>query len=159
MKKLNILFAIFCSLMLCGCMKSFEGMMKPEASGGPYEVYLVMPNEMKGSAVHDTLVQILEYPMECTPHGDSYFKTHHISPENFATQVIRIVGNVVLVDIDPSNASEPFITMEKDKYSKTQLIVKAHAKSEESLAEYLPTIQEKLRNIFVSVELNRRINI
>ncbi|MCF0179450.1 MAG: DUF4837 family protein [Bacteroidales bacterium] len=140
-------------------MKSIDRMMKPDASGGPYEVYLVLPDEMKGSALSDTLTSILEYPMECTPHGDSYFKTHFISPENFSTQVIRIIGNVILVDIDPNNSSEPFITIEKDKYAKSQVIVKAHAKTEEALAEYLPTIQENLRSIFVNTELNRRINI
>lgn len=159
MKKLSILLAIFCSLTLCGCRKAIEGMVKPEASGGPYEVYFVMPTEMRGSALNDTLVEIFEYPMECTPHGDSYFKVHYLSPENFSKQVIRIVGNVVLIDVDPSNASEPFITIEKDKYAKTQLIIKAHAKTEESLAEFLPTIQEGLRSAFVNIELKRRIAI
>lgn len=159
MKKLNILFAIFCTLTLCSCMRAVEGLMKPEASGGPYEVYFVMPKGMENSALNDTLTQIYEYPMEWMPHFDPHFKVRHLTPENFANQVIRIVGNVVLVDIDASNASQPFITTEKDTYAKSQVIVKLHAKTQEDLAEFLPTIQDNLRNIFVGAELNRRINI
>lgn len=113
MKKLNILFAIFCTLTLCSCMRAVEGLMKPEASGGPYEVYFVMPKGMENSALNDTLTQIYEYPMEWMPHFDPHFKVRHLTPENFVNQVIRIVGNVVLVDIDASNASLPFITTEK----------------------------------------------
>lgn len=159
MKRLSILFAIICAVSLCGCKKTIDEMVKPEASGGPYEVYFVMPSELRGSALNDTLLEIFEYPMECTPNGDEYFKVHYLSPENFSKQVIRIVGNVVLIDVDPSNASEPFVTIEREKYAKTQVIVKMHAKTQESLAEYIPQIQEGLRQLFVNVELKRRIAI
>lgn len=159
MKNLRIVFAILLAVAFCSCKKTLDEMVKPDASGGPYEVYLVLPSEMRGTALNDTLKEIYEYPMECTPNGDEYFKIHYLSPENFSKQVIRIVGNIVLVDIDPSNASDPVVTLERDKYSKTQVIVKMHAKSVESLAEYLPKIQEGLRRVFVNAELNRRIAI
>lgn len=159
MRRLFILMAVFFALSLCSCKKTIEGMVKPEASGGPYEVYFVMPNELRGSALNDTLTEIYEYPMECTPNGDAYFKIHYLSPEHFKKQVISIVGNVVLIDIDPSNASEPVITVEHEKYSRTQVIVKMHAKSMESLAEYIPQMQEGLRRIFVNAEIKRRIKV
>lgn len=156
---IGLFLAILCSLSLISCKKTITEMVKPEASGGPYEVYFVMPSELRGTALNDTLLEIYEYPMECTPNGDEYFKVHYLSPDNFKKQVISIVGNVVLVDIDPSNASEPFVTIERDRYSKTQVIVKMHAKTAESLASYIPQIQEGLRRIFVNAELKRRIAI
>lgn len=159
MKKLGLVFAIICAFSLCGCKKAIDEMVKPEASGGPYEVYFVMPSELRGSALNDTLTEVFGYPMECMPHGDSYFKIHYLSPENFSKQVIRIVGNVVLLDIDPSNATDPVVTMERDKYAKSQVIIKMHAKTPESLADYIPSIQESLRRVFVNAELNRRIAV
>lgn len=159
MKKLIIFLAVFCTILLSGCKKSLDEMVKPDASGGPYEIYMVMPNELKGSAIDDTLKTIFEYPMECTPNGDAYFKLHYLSPENFESHVIRIIGNVVIVDIDPTNASEPIITLDKDKYSKTQVIVNMHAKDMESLATYITKLQVGLRQVFVNAEINRRIAI
>ena len=159
MKRLCYLLAILCSMTFISCQQAIKEMVKPEASGGPYEVYFVMPDDLRGSALNDTLLAIYEYPMECTPHGDSYFKVHYLSPEHFKKRVINIVGNVVIIDIDPGNASEPFVTIERDKYSKTQVIVKMHGKSMEDLAAYLPQMQEGLRRIFVNAELKRRIAV
>ena len=158
MRKLCVFAAIFCSLFN-SCNQSIKEMVKPMASGGPYEVYFVMPSEMRGTALNDTLLSVFEYPMECTPNGDSYFVTHYLSPENFSKRLLNIVGNVVLIDIDPSNASEPFITLEHDKYSKTQLIVKAHAKTQEDLADFLSQMQERIRDLFVKAEIKRRMSI
>ena len=158
MRKLCIITTIIISL--CNsCDQSIKEMVKPMASGGPYEMYFVMPAEMKVSALNDTLVSIFEYPMECTPNGDSYFKVHYITPENFSKRLLNVVGNVVLVEVDASNASEPFITMEHDKYAKTQFIVKCHAKTQEDLADFLSQIQERLRDMFVKAEIKRRMAI
>lgn len=159
MKRLVFVLFLLSSLFFSSCKQSIKELVKPEASGGPYEVYFVMPSELRGTALNDTLLEIYEYPMECTPHGDEYFKVHYLSPDNFKKQVISIVGNVVLIDIDPSNASEPFVTIERDKYSKSQVIVKLHGKTMEDLAEYLPKMQEGLRRIFVNAELKRRIAV
>ena len=76
MKKLCFLLSVIFSLSVTSCQQAIKEMVKPEASGGPYEVYFVMPADLRGSALNDTLLAIYEYPMECTPHGDEYFKVH-----------------------------------------------------------------------------------
>lgn len=158
MKKIAFLLT-FIAVLLTGCKKNLSEALKPDASGTPYDLYIVMPDGLKETALNDTLHAIFEYPMECTPNGDEYFHVRHLSPENFQSSVIRIVANVVLIDIDPSNAADPVITMDRDRYATGQVIVKMHAKSIESLANYLPLVQDQLRQLFVKSEINRRMKV
>lgn len=152
------LFAIV-ALLMSSCQRNYKRVFRPDASGTPYDLYLVMEDDLKSTPLNDTLHAIFEYPMECTPNGDPYFQVRHLSPENFQSWVIKIVANVVLIDIDQSNASEPVIILEHDHYATGQTIVRMHAKSAESLAEYLPQMQERLRQVFVKSELNRRMAV
>ncbi len=154
-KALLALLALFL-LLNTGCKKSFQEMVIPEATGSPYDLYIVMPDNTKDSALGDTLRNIFEYPMECTPQGDSYFKVYYLTPDNFNSSVIRVVGNVIVVNIDPANASEPLLTIERNTYAQTQVILKMYARSLTELAEYLPEYQEQIRSLFVKAELSRR---
>ncbi len=152
------LFAVF-ALLMSSCKSDLSQALRPKASGTPYDLYLVMKEGLKSTSLNDTLHAIFEHPMECTPNGDPYFHVRHLSPENFQSSVIRIVANVVMIDIDQSNASDPVITIDHDHYATGQTIVRMHAKNVESLAGYLPQIQERLRQVFVKSELNRRMSV
>ena len=152
------LFALV-ALLMSSCQRDLKLALRPDASGTPYDLYLVMEESLKSTPLNDTLHAIFEHPMECTPNGDPYFHVRHLSPENYQSSVIRIVANVVMIDIDPSNASEPVITLDHDRYATHQTIIRMHAKSSESLADYLPQMQERLRQVFVKSELNRRMAV
>ena len=156
MKKILVLLTLLSAICLSSCKKTMTA-FKPDSSGSPYDLYIVMDEALKQTDLNDTLHTIFEYPMEGTPNGDEYFRVRHLNYENFSSQVIRLVANVVLVDIDPGNASEPVITLERDRFAVNQVIVKMHAKSIESLANYLPLVQVQLRDVFVKNELKRRI--
>lgn len=159
MRRTLYYLVIIISVIMTSCKKDLSKALKPDASGTPYDLYVVMPEGLKETALNDTLHAIFEYPMECTPNGDPYFHVRHLTPENFSSSVIRIVANVILVDIDHSNASEPVITLERDRYATNQTILKMHAKSIESLANYLPLMQNQLRQLFVNSEINRRVKL
>lgn len=157
-KHLLFLFALL-TLSLSSCKDSIQHALKPDASGSPYDLYIVMDEALKQTELNDTLHAIFEFPMEGTPNGDEYFRVRHLTPENFASQVIRIVANVAIIDIDPQNASEPVLSVDRDHYATDQVIVKMHAKNPESLAAYLSQAQEQLRAIYVKNELRRRVRI
>jgi len=159
MKKLLFLLSAIALVTLSSCKKSLEQALKPDASGTPYDLYLVMDEALKETALNDTLYAIFGFPMEGTPNGDEYFRVRHLTPENFASQVIRIVANVVIIDINPSNGEQPVVTHDRDRFAENQVIVQMHAKNMESLTEYIPQIQDQLRQIFVKNEMNRRIKI
>lgn len=156
MKK-YLLAICFLALALTGCKKSLTEMVMPESSGAPYELYVVMPEELRGSPLDDSIKAVFEYPMECTPNGDEYFHLRYLTPDNFRSAVIKIVTNVFVVDIDGQNSAAPVVKMERDKYALHQVIVNARAKQADTLAAFMPQLQEKLRSIFVRNELNRRI--
>lgn len=146
-------------LIMSSCQDNIKQALKPDASGTPYDLYVVMDDALKQTDLNDTIHAIFEFPMEGTPNGDEYFRIRHLTPENFSSQVIRIVANVVLVDIDPQNATDPVITLDRDRYATDQVIVKMHAKSIESLASYLSQIQVQLRDVFVKNEIRRHVHI
>lgn len=159
MKHLFLVLSVLTLISMSSCKKALEGTLKQDSSGTPYDLYLVMDDALRETALNDTLHAIFEYPMSYMPSSDAFFRVRHLSPDNYASPVIRTVANVAIVDIKPDNSATPIITNECDRFANDQVIVRMHAKSIESLAEYLPQIQEQLRDIFVKNELKRRIHV
>lgn len=170
MKKIFLL-ACAALLLQTSCTREATEALMPEATGAPYDLYIVIPENLKPAygedgqgnkrqinetPLYDSLRAVFEYPMECTPNGDEYFYVTNILPEHF-TRSIRTLGNVVLINIDPENATEPVITMERDKYARGQVVIKMYARNQQSLADYVMKLQEGLRNVFVKAEINRAI--
>lgn len=159
MKHITLILAAMMLLGMSSCKKALDGALKQDASGTPYDLYLVMDEALKETALNDSLHAVFEYPMSYMPSSDAFFRVRHLSPDNFASPVIRTVANVAIVDIAPDNAAEPIITLERDRFANDQVIVRMHAKTMESLAEQLSVMQEQLRDVFVKNELNRRIHV
>ncbi|MBR0036809.1 MAG: DUF4837 family protein [Bacteroidales bacterium] len=153
MKKFFLLFAISIAL-LTSCSKDAAKSYIPEATGAPYDLYIVMPEALKETPLNDSIHAVFEHPMECTPNGDEYFYVSTILPEHFIRS-IRTLGNLVIVDINPENGSDPHVTMERDKYARDQVVVKMYGPDAQTLADYIMTIQEGLRNVFVKAEIKR----
>lgn len=152
------LLAVF-ALLMCSCEDEMNKVMKPEASGTPFDLYIVMKENLQKTALNDTLQAVFEFPMEGTPNGDPYFQVRHISPENFRSSFIRVVANVIIINIDPSNATEPIITLERDLYATHQTIVKMYAKNILSLNNYLSQNQAQLRQLFVNAEIRKHVSL
>ncbi len=153
MKKISLLFSLIIAL-LTSCSKEASESLMPEATGAPYDLYIVLPETLKESPLNDSLRAIFEHPMECTPNGDEYFYVSTILPEHFKRN-IRTLGNVVIVNIDPENGSQPHVTMERDKYARNQVIVKMYGPDAQTLADSIMPLQEGLRNVFVKAEISR----
>ncbi len=168
MKKL--LFSCFAAIaLMTGCSNQATEALMPDCTGAAYDLYIILPDEYKPvygedalgnkrkinqTPLYDSLYSIFEYPMECTPNGDEYFYVSTISPEYFL-RGIRTLGNIVQVNIDPDNSTDPIVTMERDKFARGQVIVKMYARDQQSLADYIMTLQAGLRNVFVKAEINR----
>lgn len=159
MKPVLYILGAMLALLTAGCKQGLKEFVMPEASGEPYEVYVVMPEAMRGSALDDSLRAVLEYPMECTPNGDEYFRVRYLTPENFRSNIIRIVANVLVVDIDAQNVSVPTVKMKRDEYASHQLILTASARHADTLAAHVSTLAEGIRRAYVGNEINRRIAI
>ena len=142
--------------VMTGCSGGATEAFVPESTGAPYDVYIIMPDDLKETSLNDSLHAVYEYPMECTPNGDEYFYVSTVHPDNFKRS-IRTLGNIVMVDVDPQNASEPYVAVERDKYARNQVVVKMHGQTAQSLADHIMTMQEGLRSIFVKAEIKRAV--
>lgn len=171
MKAKYLLLGIALTLMT-SCTKGTHEALMPPCTGAPYDLYIVMPEEYKPvhgedalgnkrqinqTPLYDSLNAVFQYPMECMPHGDDYFYVSYISPEHFI-RGIRTLGNIVMINIDPDNSTDPVVTMERDKYARGQVIIKMYARDQQSLADYIMKLQAGLRNVFVKGEISRTID-
>ncbi len=171
MKKFALMLVAAVAL-LTSCSKGASDALMPEATGAAYDLYIVMDESLKPvfgqdadgqqvqlnqTPLYDSLYAIFQYPMECVFPENEYFYVCTVLPEHFQ-RGIRTLANVVLINLDAQNAAEPVVTMERDKYARGQVIVKMYARDQQSLAEYISTLQEGLRNLFVKAEINRAVH-
>lgn len=140
-------------ILLSSCSKSTGELFKPEATGAPYDLYVVISDNLKKSALFDSIKEIFEYPMECTPNGDEYFYVTSMQPNHFVRNV-RTLANVVQVEIEPDYRGAP-VKMSRDAYARGQVILTLKGQSIEQLCEAVMPMQEKLRDIFVKNEIKR----
>lgn len=159
MKHYLLALSAFILIAFSSCKNSIDNALKQDSSGTPYDLYLVMDEALKETALNDSLLAVFEYPMSYMPSSDAFFRVRNLTPDNFNSPVIRMVANVAIIDISADNAAEPVITLERDRFAQNQVIVRMHAKSIESLAEYLPQVQEQLRDVYVKNEIRRRIKV
>lgn len=154
MKKYFAICAL-AAMVLASCTpKQAQEALIPESTGAPYDLYLVMPENLKETPLNDSLHAIFEYPMECTPNGDEYFYVSSILPDHFV-RTVRTLANVVTVEVDPDYRGEP-VKMSRDTYSRGQVIVKIKGQSIEHIIDVIMPMQGVLRDIFVKNEINRR---
>lgn len=158
MKKLLFLL-LGMTLLLQSCQKSVKEMVMPQASGTPYDLYIVAAPNLEFGTLKDTLTSIFAAPMEWTPNGDPHFRLRYLTTDNFKSSIIRIVGNVIYLNFDAGNAQTPTIKIERDTYATSQIIIKMYAQSPDALASYIPQFADQLRDLLVKTEHNRAIQI
>lgn len=153
MKKFFLLCSAAMALLSSCSSKQAQEMLLPPATGAPYDLYLILPEELKETALADSLHAIFEYPMEGTPNGDEYFYVSEVLPDHFVRS-IRTLANVVQVEVDPEYRGA-MLRMSRDTHSRGQIILKMKGSSAQQLADSLMPMQEQLREIFVKNELKR----
>ena len=158
MKRITLLFAAAICLFT-GCQKTIKQLATPQATGTPYDLYIVAPPHMEFGSLKDTIEAVLATPMQWTPNGDPHFRLRYLTTDNFKSSIIRTVGNVVYLNISTDNAQEPSIRIERDTYAESQIIAKMYAQTPDDLAQYLPQHAPQLRDLFTRVELNRAVRL
>ena len=155
MKKKFSLMLVAAVALLASCSKGASDALMPEATGAAYDLYIVMDENLKPVYGQDANGQQVQ--LNQTPLYDTLYSVCTVLPEHFQ-RGIRTLANVVIINLDPQNAADPVITMERDKYARGQVVVKMYARDQESLANYVSTLQENLRNLFVKAEINRAVH-
>ena len=136
--------------------KSKKGFMMPNASGLPYEMLVVMPDDQWERPLGRAVFNVLDTDVPGLPQSERSFRITRVDPSGFNSNMFRIMRNVIKVDIQ-NIYTQPKLKFARNVYSYPQMIMTLQAPDEESLAKYVEDNAQSIIDFFTKSEMNREI--
>lgn len=136
--------------------KSKKGFMMPNASGLPYEMLVVMPDDQWERPLGRAVFNVLDTDVPGLPQSERSFRITRVDPSGFNSNMFRIMRNVIKVDIQ-NIYTQPKLKFARNVYSYPQMIMTLQAPDEESLAKYVEDNAQSIIDFFTRSEMNREI--
>jgi len=149
--KNNIILYLFILWSLISCDQLNREPAKPSPTGAPGDVLVVMNEKLWKSYSGDTLRTILASPVEGLPQDEPRFDVVKINHDRF-DQVTRRHRNIVLVKVG-SDQPEAKIMINKNLWTKNQLLVTLLAPDEKTLTDLMVANHEKIVMLIVNKDL------
>ena len=148
--QLAMLFAM--GAMLYSCKGDGNPMMK-NATGKPGETVVVIAKKYWDGAIGDTIFHFLAQPQADLPKEEPVLNVVNIPPEAFG-EIFKTSRNIVLTRISPT-VKEPSLTIQRNVWSKPQIIVTVQAPDQQSFLDYFAKKGNDIVGIFVKAERDR----
>ena len=110
--KFYLLMMLACCI-LASCTKN---MVLPVASGRPYEVLVVLEDEIWEAPAGRALFDILDTDVPCLPQSERSFRISHTDPKHY-DHLMQLFRNIILVNIDKTQYSQTRMRFARDKYA------------------------------------------
>ena len=136
--------------------KSKKGFLMPNASGLPYEMLVVMPDDQWERPLGRAVFNVLDTDVPGLPQSERSFRITRVDPSGFNSNMFRIMRNVIKVDIQ-NIYTQPKLKFARNVYSYPQMIMTLQAPDEESLAKYVEDNAQSIIDFFTKSEMNREI--
>ena len=151
----NIMLAVVVGMMSVGC-DAFNSLSSGDtATGSPYELIVVCPQQQWSSELGDTLNSVLRQPVEELVQYEPVFDVMRILPNNFKS-LTKHHRNIVVVQVDPSH-SEPAIKVQYDVTAKPQIYITIQGPDNQSVAQYVSDNRDNLVRVIEMAERDRNI--
>lgn len=147
------LLLMLCSMMLTACKKD---MIFPVASGRPYEVLVVIDNDMWQRPAGRAIFDVLDTDVPGLPQSERSFRISQSSPKDF-NRTLNIFRNIILIEIDPTQYSQTKMKFTRDKYAMEQIVLTFHSPSEESLAQFCREHRMEIVEFLTKTEMQRLV--
>ena len=151
-----ILFSLVISFV--SCKQKGRGLMTPTSSALPYEVLVVIPNDLKQTKAGLLLKEILTSDVPGLPQSESAFKIMETDPAHF-DGILKPIRNIIIVDIDKTQYTKASMTSQKDLYAYPQSVLTLKAPDSNSLVDYLELNRVSIVQYFTNAEMNRQMAI
>lgn len=151
-----MLFSLVFSFV--SCKQKGRGLMTPTSSALPYEVLVVISNDVKQTEAGSRLKEVLSSDVPGLPQSESAFKIMETDPAHF-DGILKPIRNIVIVDVDKSQYTKASMTSQKDVYAFPQSILTLKAPDVQSLVEYLELNRSTIVQYFTNAEMNRQMVI
>lgn len=151
-------FVAMTVLFLCfsACSGEKSGRLIPASSGKAYEILVVADAALKERPAGQALFRALETEVPGLPQSESAFRTMYSEPVHYDA-TLKLVRNIIEVDIDSKRYSVPTFKYAKDVYAEPQAILTIQAPDEASFAAFVNKNARVIVNFFTRVEMNRQI--
>lgn len=161
MKKILVLFLGL--LILTGCdMVQQDGtlrkrhrrsIMTPASSGTPYEVMVVMDDDLWNGEMGECVKEILEQPIPMLPQEEPTFHVSRVNQKHY-DRITNLFRNIVIVRQNDM-FTKPRISAERNVFSDPQLIVTVEGPDVTDLLSFVKERGDQIVQIISGEEINR----
>lgn len=156
MKKL---FIAFFTLLLTACGGSDSPtILKPAASGLPYEILVVCNDDFWIAPAGRALYDVLDTDVPGIPQPERSFRISHTRPAGFS-RLLKTFRNIIEVKIDKTLYTQTKFKFTRDLYSTPQVIMTIQSPSASDFQEYVTKHRNTILDFFTSQEMNRELRI
>lgn len=154
MKKIRNMFL---GLAILGGLASCNGeLTKPNSSGRPYEMMVVVDDSLWQRPAGRALFDVLDTDMPGLPQPERSFRISQTDPARF-NQILNIFRNIILVDINKKEFTQTKMRFVRDEYARNQIILHIQSPSEKEFEIFVTEHKQQIIDFFVRVEMNRLI--
>ena len=142
------------AMLVAGCSK--EAIL-PKASGRPYEVLVVMDDQMWNAPAGRAIFDILDTDVPGLPQSERSFHISQVEPKHMSDGM-KIFRNIIQVNIDPRQFTQTRMRFSRDKYAIDQIVLTFNTPSAESLTQFCKEHRQEVVDFLTHTEMNRLIN-
>lgn len=141
MKKVVYILMCMC-LVLSACdseqttkKKAKKKAVTAKVQSAPYELLVVANKDWLKTGAGQSLIQVVEAPVEVLPQIEPNFRVTSVNPEAF-NGVFRTYANIVCADVD-KKYKEPELRMATNVYARPQKVLYVNAPDNSSFEKYM----------------------
>lgn len=136
-------------------LASCEGeLVKPAASGRPYEMMVVVDDSLWQRPAGRALFDVLDTDIPGLPQPERSFRISQTDPERF-NQILNIFRNIIIVDINDKEYTQTKMRFSRDVYARSQVILRIQSPNEQEFATFVEHNTDRIIDFFVRIEMNR----
>ncbi|NDW13379.1 DUF4837 family protein [Bacteroides sp. 214] len=149
-----MLFAFVLTLSSCGGQK--KGVFSPTSSGNPYELIVIINNDMWERPAGRAIYNVLDSDVPGLPQSERSFRIMQASP-NIFDGTLKIIRNIIIVDVQKDAYTKGSFKTAYNTYAAPQAILTIQAPDEKVLAEFVEENKQVVIDYFTRAEMNRQI--
>lgn len=164
-KNFFYLLLVFVTILVSACGSKSgnqtgggKSLLMPPASGRPYELLVVINQDMWERPAGRALYNVLDKDVPGLPQSERSFRIMFTDPTNFDS-TLKLVRNIIIVQVDETRYTQPKMSAAKDVYAAPQAILTIQAPTEASLGGFITENTNKIIDYFTTQEMNRQMQI
>ncbi len=142
-------------LSACGG-KGKKGVFTPTSSARPYELLVVIDQDMWERPAGRALYDVLDTDVPGLPQSERSFRIMYTDPSNYDA-TLKLIRNIIIAEVDGTRYTQPKFKYAKDVYSAPQMILTIQAPDEDSFERFVKENTQVIVDFFTRAEMNRQI--